>query len=107
VRGRRRCPHLVHPPLDLAFLRPAAERGRFAIFAASDHFTPCFGGVPRARRTALRGAEPDEILRAQLMGGSPRAVRPPLSPPEPMRTKLCERSSAHDSLSHRALRPCA
>ena len=40
-----RCPHLLAPPLNLDFLR--AARGRFAIFAAWDKLTPCFGGLSR------------------------------------------------------------
>jgi len=46
---------------------PRAANQRFVIFGAWDKITPCFGGLSRERRTcALKGADPSEILRAQV-----------------------------------------
>ncbi len=86
-----RCPHLVDPPLNFSFLLPAARQDKFVIFAAYDKVTQCFGTLSRTRRSRHRRAaagatnlstanvseaawEPREILRAQLMGGSAKAV---------------------------------
>ncbi len=80
-------------------MRTAVRRDVFVIFAAYDTVTQCFGSLSRARRSAARAQastqgrrqgsgqgesqgsgqdesrlEPNEILRAQLMGGSLSAI---------------------------------
>ena len=45
------CPHLVDPPLNLTFLRPAARQDKFVIFAAYDTVTQASAGLVRGPAT--------------------------------------------------------